>query len=156
MGTQVKAVIDSGPLIHLAEIGAEKALSLFSLSAPPAVIDETGAPYVHVRVKSTFDRDLAQILQAKFSLGIAESQCIALAKVEKTPIFLTDDLDARTTAKQMGLEPHGTVGILAMAYRKKIFSGKATVQFLRKIKIQSTLYITDEILRFAIREITKR
>jgi len=33
-------------------------------------------------------------------------------------LFLTDDLDAREMGKKFGLEVHGSVGIIARAYRE--------------------------------------
>ncbi|VVC00300.1 Uncharacterised protein [uncultured archaeon] len=155
MGPKIKAVTDTGPIIHLREIGAEKALSAFRLLAPPAVSLETKIPG-SVKISRNFDRNIAQILQNEFGIGIAESQCIALAKSEKISIFLTDDLDARTAAKEFGLEPHGTIGIILKAYRQKIFSKKDAIALIYKMKTRSTIYITQDLISHIILEIEKR
>ncbi|MFH0954987.1 MAG: hypothetical protein V1777_02700 [Candidatus Micrarchaeota archaeon] len=155
MGPKIKAVVDSGPLIHLNEIGAVAALSIFDCVSPPAVQEEVRQIPNFVKIKSGFETDLVQILQNEFALGLGESECIALAKTEKIPLFLTDDLDARTTAEQFDLEPHGTVGILLKAYKKKIFSKKQTVEYVQKLKTHSTLYITTDLIRFILDELQK-
>ncbi len=155
MGPKIKAVCDSGPFIHLSEIGALRSLSAFNIVIPPAVKEETRALSKRIKVHNQFDNNIVQILQNEFGLDLAESQCIALAKTSKISLFLTDDLDARTAAKQLGLEPHGTVGILLKAYRQKIFSKKQTIEFVQKIKTKSTLYITTDIIQFILAEIEK-
>ncbi len=156
MGPKIKAIIDSGPLIHLKEIGAQKALSVFDLSTVGEVLAEVKALPVGVKEKSGFDNNLVQLLQNEFGLGIAEGQCIALAKATGTKIFLTDDLDARTTAISLGLEPHGTVGILLKAYRQKVFSRAEAIGFVEKLKTGSTLYITTELVQYILGQIREK
>ncbi len=156
MGPKVKAVADSGPIIHLREIGAEKALSVFSVVVPPAVAQEVKGAALHATIDSNFDNNLVQILQNEFNLGLAESQCIALAKARNIQLLLTDDLEARTTAKNLGLEPHGTVGILLRAYHVGIFSKKQSIGFVQWLKSDSTLYITTDLILHIIREIEKK
>ncbi len=155
MGPKIKAVVDSGPFIHLKEIGAQKALSIFTVLVPPAVTEEIQSLSRTATVNHYFDNNLVQILQNEFGLGLAESQCIALAKAGKISLFLTDDLDARTTAKELGLEPHGTIGILLKAYRKKVFTKKQLVLFVRKLKTHSTLYITSDLVNYIREQIEK-
>ncbi|MBI4210988.1 MAG: hypothetical protein HY544_05820 [Candidatus Diapherotrites archaeon] len=155
MGPEVKAVADSGPIIHLREIGALKALGIFKIIIPPAVNEEIRGRPPKAAVNAGFDNNLAQILQNEFELALAESQCIALAKAQSIRLFLTDGLDARTTAKEMGLEPHGTVGILLKAYRKRVFSKKETIELVKKLKTHSTRYITSDITNYTVEEIMK-
>lgn len=155
MGPKIKAVVDSGPFIHLKEIDAQKALTIFTVLVPPAVTEEIQSLSRTATVNHHFDNNLVQILQNEFGLGLAESQCIALAKAEKIPLFLTDDLDARTTAKELGLEPHGTVGILLKAYRKKVFTKNQVVLFVQKLKTHSTLYITSDLVNYILQQIEK-
>ena len=153
MGLKVKAVCDSGPLIHLLEIGAIKALSVFSIVVPPEVKNEVKKLPANVSVEHDFDNDFAFFLQNQFDLGLAESQCIALSKTHKIQLFLTDDLDARTASKQLGLEPHGTIGILLKAYKNTVFTKTQAIELVKKIKTNSTLYITSDLIEFVVEEI---
>ena len=146
MGIKVNAVCNTGPIIHLREIGAEKALSVFSIIVPPAVKEEVKRLPEKITIVNDFDNDFAAFLQNQFALGLAESQCIALCKTKKIPLFLTDDLDARTTAKELGFDPHGTIGVLLKAFRHKIFSKKQTVEFVKKLK-SSKLYAAMPIFK---------
>jgi len=156
VGLKVNAVIDAGPLIHLREIGAEKALSIFDLLTTQGVVEEVRSVPEKVKISNNFDKNLVAILQNDFSLGLGECQCIALAKAEKIPLLLTDDLDARTTALSLGLEPHGTVGIILKAYRSKVFSKSEALSFLMRLKSSSTLYITSGLIKYIVAQIEKR
>src|SRR3989344_1030432 len=150
MGPKIKAVIDAGPIIHLMEIGAERALHVFSLITPSGVVEEVRVMPKGITVVDNYDKNLVSALQNEFSLGLGESECIALAKAEKISIFLTDDLDARTTATSLGLEPHGTMGIMLKAYKNKIFSKKETIDFIGNLKSRSSLYITSELVDLVV------
>lgn len=59
-------------------------------------------------------------------------------------------------AEELGLEPHGTVGMLLKAYRQKIYSKKQSIEFIRGLKTKSTLYITTDIILGIIDEVTKK
>ncbi len=155
MGPKIKAVVDAGPIIHLREVGAEKALSIFSLFTTSGVNEEVRSLPKGVKVLDNYDKNIVSALQNEFSLGLGEGGCIALAKAEGIQLFLTDDLDARTTSISFGLEPHGTVGILLKAYKKRVFSKKQAIEFVRKLKSSSTLYITSELIDYIIAEINK-
>lgn len=155
MGTKIKAVCDTGPIIHLREIGAEKALSIFSIITSPSAKEEVKMLPKKVFVENDFDNDFASFVKNQFDLGLAESQCIALAKSKKIQLFLTDDLDARTTAKSLGLDPHGTAGVLLKAFKEKIFSKKQAIELVKKLKTHSTLYITSDLIEYILQEIEK-
>ncbi|MDO8625633.1 MAG: hypothetical protein Q7R47_06120 [Candidatus Diapherotrites archaeon] len=153
MGPQIKAVSDTGPLIHLREIGALDALKIFSIIVPPEVKEELKTIPKGIVVQDGFDNDLVSILINTYRLDLAESQAIALAKTLRINLFLTDDLDARTTAAKLGLEPHGTIGILLKAYRHNIFSKQQTIQFIQRLKTDSTLFITSDLIKYILQEI---
>ncbi|HLC93376.1 MAG TPA: nucleic acid-binding protein [archaeon] len=153
MGPKIIAVIDAGPLIHLAEIGALKALEAFSLITPGGVVEEVRSFPGGIKVVDNYDKNLVSALQNEFSLGLGESQCIALAKAEKIVIFLTDDLDARTTALSLGLEPHGTIGILLKAFKLGLLGKKDAIEFVKRLKSSSSLYITSELVGYILQKI---
>src|SRR3989344_9564974 len=153
MGPKIKAVIDAGPSLHLVEIGAERALHVFSLITPSGVVEEVRVMPKGITVVDNYDKNLVSALQNEFSLGLGESECIALAKAEKISIFLTDDLDARTTALSLGLEPHGTIGILLKAFKLGLLGKKDAIEFVKRLKSSSSLYITSELVGYILQKI---
>ncbi|MBI4043926.1 MAG: hypothetical protein HY393_03935 [Candidatus Diapherotrites archaeon] len=156
MGPKVRAVIDAGPIIHLRELGLLRAFNPFELFTVPLVFNEVKVLPSFISVEAAFDGMKADLIAAECGLGLAESQCMALAKKKEILLFLTDDLDARTTAEALGLEPHGTIGILLKAYRKGLFSRKEVVRHIQSIPRKSTLYITQEIIEYVVREIKRK
>ncbi|MDP2666894.1 MAG: hypothetical protein Q8P05_05350 [Candidatus Diapherotrites archaeon] len=148
------AVLDAGPYIHLKEIGALKALTIFELNVPLEVLDEVksldGISCTHPPVKN---KSMIGILSTQYELGLGESAAIALCKEKNIDLLLTDDLDARTVAQKLDLQPHGTIGILLRAYREKVFTKKETMVFVRKLKTDSTIYITNNLIEYILKEI---
>ena len=51
-------------------------------------------------------------------LDEGELEALTLCDRLKVRTFLTDDLDARDAGKQLGFEVHGSVGVIARAYRE--------------------------------------
>lgn len=54
-------------------------------------------------------------------LGAGERTCLAVA-VHRRGLFVSDDLDARHTAREHGIPTTGTVGILVLCVRRGILS----------------------------------
>jgi predicted nucleic acid-binding protein len=127
----VKAVFDSGPVIHLSWIGHLFLLpTLFKdLLIPPAVHGELLAPSDGIRGVAEIRRMIEQgifhvqqplISVAAFhsmasSLGAGETAAIYLAEEVGADVFVFDDAAARAVAKRRGLPITGTVGILRIA-----------------------------------------
>ena len=167
-----KAVSDSGPLIHLAQINS---INLFSIVKktyiPDEVFNETCAhdlpgsrqikssKIINVLQLDKTCKDLAKIISERYSLGIGESQSIALARQEGISLLFTDDLSARTVAKAYGLEVHGSIGIVLRAFRKNIIQKQKAIQTVIDLKGKSSLFITsdivNDIVNYIIKEIEK-
>lgn len=158
MGRKDRAVADAGPLIHLGQTGlSAQFLSTFEVYIPEEVFTEckkhighTGAKIVSLKSKY---KDFAAMLAEKYSLGLGESEAISLALQEKIRLFLTDDLDARIAAKEYGLEPHGTVGIVLRLYRNGILSKKNTKRKIYDLREKSSLFLTKKLVEWIIKEI---
>ncbi len=109
------AVVDAGPLIHLAEIDALPTLNVFSrLHLPQVVWAETveqgrvaaeGLADLQLARHSLIPAEVAQFVQtqALMTLQLGEQECLLLCKQLAVPILLTDDLAARDAAKRLGL-----------------------------------------------------
>jgi len=156
MDERTKAVLDSGPFIHLKEINDLKALKVFGLRAPIEVSEETkGLRGIKCGIQAVKNKTMIGLLNAQFGLGFGEAAAIALCKELGIELLLTDDLDARTVAKKFGLLPHGSVGILLRAFKKKIFSKKETMGLIRNLKTDSSLYITNDLIEYVMQEVQK-
>lgn len=160
MSDAQSAVSDSGPIMHLSEIGALKAFGIFKqVYIPPEVERET----VHIKKPSAIQiselsaaaKDLAKLLMVENAVDMGEAQAIALAASKGIQIFLTDDLAARDAAKQQSLEPHGTLGILLRAFREGMITKSAAISSVELLHTSSTLFLTKDLVKWIKAEIEK-
>lgn len=114
-------VCDTGPLLHLSEAGAIHLLSLAGEILIPSLVAiefEANAqgwyPPQWVKVvdleKST--RQKAEKWVRAKQIDGGEAEAIGLALQEHADWLLTDDAQARQFAESVGLEVHGSIGIL--------------------------------------------
>ncbi|NOZ77111.1 MAG: hypothetical protein GXO65_05455 [Euryarchaeota archaeon] len=159
-----RAVVDSGPIIHLSEIGLFRALACFDLLIPEAVyreLEKKDAPgkgeisSYKMEKLSAREKELAALLVEKHEIGLGEAEAISMAKNRGINLVLTDDLDARETAKDLGLEPHGSVGIILRAFRDKKLSREETIDGLTSLAEDSSLFITRRLVGEAIGAVEK-
>lgn len=161
-----EAVSDTGPPIHLSQIGSLESFRIVDrLLIPLEVEDEFkkgGSPeklneidVIEVRRIEGKDVDRAGALARKYELDLGEAEAIVLAKEEKIPLIFTDDLNARRTAQMRGLEPHGSVGVLLRAYRNGINSEGETVIAIRNLHSNSTLYLTSDLVERSIKAVRR-
>ncbi len=155
----MKAVSDSGPLIHLNELALLSCLNVFQRVLIPQEIENElkeltrfGKNVEKVELDAN-SKNKAEIFARQFSLDLGESEALALAKQMKIETLLTDDLDCREAAKQLSLTPVGTIGIIIASYKKRIISKQKCVDVIKNIKAKSTLFITQELIDYAIEKI---
>jgi predicted nucleic acid-binding protein len=128
----VIVVADSSPLIALAKIGCFDLLkNLYPqlyISAEvyaEIVVDGAGMPGADQVARSDWIEvkpigNPAGLIEAslKHRLGLGELSTVLLGRELRAEIALMDDLRARRLAKNNGLEPRGTVGVLELLYRR--------------------------------------
>lgn len=159
-----RAVSNTGPILHLHEVDCLRELrAVGSIIIPPEVQRELRRSglrdelrkmrFIKTAKMGKRGKDLSSLLARKYALDLGEAEAIALAKESNAKLLLTDDLDARDVAKRMGLEPSGTVGVLLRAYRRRILARKRTVDALRKLHSDSTLYITSDLVDLAVKAV---
>ena len=129
-GERVRAVVDSGPVIHLSWIDRLDLLAeLFAeVLAPPIVRDESlaappetrGMEQIHalfqrgdLRVEALSGPPDAALRDAAVDRG--EAAAIQLAEEVGAHLFITDDAAARSLAERRGLNVTGTLGVLYLA-----------------------------------------
>lgn len=160
-------IIDAGPFIHLEQIGQLKLLKkLSSLVLPASVAVEirqgaatrslkTIKSWPNIKIISVQRESLATLdaLIEKAGLQVGETDCIQLCLKMRPCVLLTDDLSARITVEKLSIEVHGTVGIIAYAFRRKWLSLKKAEESLNLLYHRSSLFITYAIIEEAIRSL---
>ena len=119
-----RLVADTGPILHLHEAGA---LHLFQfigevLLAPlvlaelrvhaPALWPGQPPRWANAQTLSPVAQQRAVEWQHAGLLQGGEAQALALALETKPDWFLTDDAGARLMAESLGIETHGSIGII--------------------------------------------
>ena len=158
-------VCDSGPLIHLDELGCLDLLAGFSrVVVPGAVWAEVAVhrPGALANKKVRLERvdhvgrssPDVHALSRLLSLHRGEVEALCIVQEYAGAILLTDDAAARLAARTLRVEAHGTVGVIIRAIRTGTRSRAQAVEVLRAIPDRSTLFIRpallDEVIRLTL------
>ena len=165
MGTgRVAAVADTGPLIHLAEIECLDLLAIFTeLHIPEGVWREADRPST-IREQLTFAKRHALdqeavtefTLQHRLSrLQAGERESLLLCGQLAVEVLLTDDLIVRRAAKDLGLIPVGSLGVIARAHRMGRIGLDAAERHLKQLQTVSSLFVTQTIVDLAIEHLRR-
>ena len=152
-------VCDTGPLLHLSEADALMLLSWAGEVSIPAAVDweinrqnhlwQSQKPtWIQVREITASHKADAEAWEQAGLLGSGEAEAIALAREARADWLLTDDAAARLLAQSLGLEVHGSLGIVlwsAAVGRVNRADTEATLERLA----QSSLWISSRVLREA-------
>lgn len=167
MGYRV-AVCDSGPIIHLSEIGLIECLDLFSpVYIPHAIYEEIKAKrgpgfgeveggIFEIRKAYKKDQKLIETFLEHYILSQADASVLALAKRLGAEIVFTDDLDLRDAVKSQKMTPVGTIGILLRAHREGYLSMGDINGALDDLLDRSSLYITGGLMAMAKRAVRRK
>ena len=153
------AVADTGPLIHLAEIGCLPLLAIFDeLHIPEGVWREAWRPPTireglffaqrHALSSDEIARFTADHRLGKLQAGERES--LLLCGKLAVPLVLADDLAVRRAAKALHLTPVGSLGIIAKAHEMGRIALAAAESHLRDLHTISSLFVTPDIVELAI------
>jgi len=154
---KLRAVSDSGPIIHLSEINAAKAFNIFKdLVIPDEVSRETKnlrVPGIKIIQLNQKHKDITKFLAVSYSLDFGEAEAISLCMQENIKLLFTDDLEARTIARHYKLEVYGTIGILIKSFRAGVFAEKEVIAKLELLRMKSSLFLTKDLLDWSIKQI---
>ena len=151
-----RLVADTGPILHLHEAGAIHLLPLVGkVIMPPSVLAElnTHAPTLwpgplphHLKLQTLSPAAQHQALgwQKAGLLHGGEAEALALALELKPDWFLTDDAAARLMAESLGLEAHGTLGVILWAAAHKGV-GNAEAEALLAALEKSSLWMSPRV-----------
>ena len=158
-----KAVSDTGPIIHLSEVGYFHCLrivdNLFITKSVESEIRSKNAPgknelrstgWIITKELDGIQKEKADKIAKDFGIELADAEAIMLAKANEIKLLFTDDKSAREIAEYYGLEVHGSAGIIARAYRDKILSYEEVKEALEKLYQESSLYITDRVFKIVL------
>ncbi len=84
-----------------------------------------------------------------FGIDPGEAQAISLAKSLGVPVLL-DQTHARIAARALGLEPRGTIFVLAVALRKKFLTYEEYLDLLEAL-VKAGFRMSDEVYLEAVR-----
>lgn len=150
-------VTDTGPLLHLHQIGAGNLLArLGEIHLTPHVWTElqrhlpsfrqTGLPsWIKLCQPSPASaQTAAQWVQARL-LDAGEAEALAYACEIQAGIFLTDDTAARTLAESFGLQVRGSLGVVLFAAASGHLGQAACSQVLDGLEVNSTLWMSTKV-----------
>ena len=144
-------VADTGPLIHLAQADVLSFLELTGeVLVPRTVLDElergpTDISELDFAVEGA-DIDVESVYP---HLDSGETAALVVC-TERDAILLTDDLDARNTATDEGIEVHGSVGVVLYGYSQGTLSADVAERTLRELKQDTNLYLSTPLIEHAI------
>lgn len=96
----------------------------------------------------------SEALAEMTGVDIGEAQAIFLAKQKKEKEALIDQSDARKVARQIGLNPRGTIFVIITAIKRKMITKDTAKKMLAKL-IEVNFYISAEIYRDTLKAIEK-
>lgn len=146
---------DTGPVLHLTEIGALELLEeTGAVTIPAAVAKEMDRrvagwllqkpSWIRVEALASEFAERAVLWQASGVLHSGEAESLALAEQIGADWYLTDDATARVLASSLGLEVHGTVGMVVWAAASEIVDGPTAHTLLNKL-VNSSLWISPRV-----------
>jgi predicted nucleic acid-binding protein len=147
-----EAITDTGPPLHLVEIGGSRALHVFSfLLLPEGVRDELasrgisllnlGVPFRIEAIEPGVWRQAQAEEHEDLQDADAQVFCLAQAEDFSKPV-LTDDLALRHLLETRGATVVGSVGILIRAYRQGILT-RAELDFaIEGLTTASSLHLS--------------
>ena len=151
-----KVVANTTPLIALADIGQLELLHHLygEILIPAAVMDEIESEPARTMVtnadwiKQISINDPERKILFKARLHAGEVEVILLAEDEKADLVIMDDNSAKKTAKYLGLNVTGTLGILLKAKQTgKIQTVKPLIQQL----IDNGLYVDEQTKQMVLK-----
>jgi len=150
-------VSDTGPLLHLHQVGAEHLLAhLGHVQVPPAVWRELQrlAPGFTVnrmpewlsesQLSASASLQARQWVSARI-LHAGEAEALACAWEIQAAMFLTDDTAARTLGESLGIQVRGSLGVILHAAACGHLDQTTCLQLLDGLEKRSTLWMSAKV-----------
>jgi predicted nucleic acid-binding protein len=152
-----RAVCDTGPVIHLDELGCIELLDDFTeILLPrgvkeeidrhrPACLERSLLGY-RLEQKDITPREPLATMCRLPSLDRGDVEALALMERIPRSLFLTDDAAARVVSAQVGFRVHGTIGIVIRSIRRGQRQPEEVLSILESIPARSTLHVRPSLL----------
>jgi predicted nucleic acid-binding protein len=158
-------VCDTGPILHLREAGLLNLLERAGRVAIPNGVDselsgidaswrDPKPSWISVEMLTEKGASDAIALYGTGLLGMGEAEAVIMAKYLKADWFLTDDTAARTFANTIGLEVHGSLGVILWAAAVGFLTHDEAKMGIEKLA-HSSLWISENILEKAYKGLDK-
>ncbi len=162
-GGLIRAVLDTGPLLHFHEAGIDHLLGqLVAGICPQSVADELEnlahgvsdahifAGWLEVKPLTKAACEQSYDWQRSGLLDRGEADALALAQESKVGCLLTDDAAARLIASSLGLVVRGSLGLVLEAGRAGILNYKESQDALRALQ-GTSLWLSERVYSEALR-----
>jgi len=151
-------ICDAGLLIHLSEANCLDLLrpagNLFlphrvAIEVRSSVsIAEQWPEWLQVVELQPHERKEAEMWQAAGDLHAGEAEALVLARRKNADWFLTDDATTRLFVSLLGMEVHGSLGIILWNAAKGYLSREETESALKRLEATS-LWLSERVRREA-------
>jgi len=149
-------VCDTGPLLHLQEAGLLELLQKSGKVYIPRMVDiemnelyplwrKHKPEWITIEPLLPDESKEAESLFLSGLLGPGEAEAIVLAKRLKPEWFLTDDTEARIFASSLGIEVHGSLGIVLWSAAMGHMNYSESKKALERLS-KASLWISKDIL----------
>lgn len=151
-------VSDTGPLLHLSQIGLVGLLrGLGRVLIPPEVQEEWArlqqgiALAIEVEVVSVAESKRVEVVSwiAAGYLDPGEAYALALAQQVQADWYLTDDAAARVFAQSLGIEVHGSLGVILAAAVFELITPADARMAIQRLAQESTLWVSARVVQTA-------
>jgi len=158
-----EAISDTGPILHLAEIGALSVLTIFNRVLVSNLVNEELRRYgidlvvegqrwsgLTFEVKTIGQERVTELLRelTAFKLHRADASIIALADDLEIRPVLTDDMELRKALESKGHEAVGSIGVAVRAYKLEKLTRESLEDLIDDLFSLSSLHLSKGFRQF--------
>ncbi len=153
-------VADTGPLLHLAEIGRMEMITIFGRVLVSSLIARELREYgvaaslgqlgklMHIRRVHNSEAEAAQSRLPQFRIGVEDASCLILAERTDIRVVLTDDFELRMAVKAQGRQPVGSIGVLVKNFVLRRINEAEFRGAVEMLLNESTLFISRSFRQY--------